>query len=657
MTAEVEGRATKKRRVDIGSKVINLPLKDDLKQERVKYEQAEPYKHAVLHGLISDELLEAVVEESRTYGNRGEEDSLQGWGWEQKETDIYKIQQTPDLSSLDPEHLPQETLDRLPELTRLKDALYSQDFRNFVREVTGCGPLSGKKTDGSVGLYTKGSHLLLHDDSISTRLVSYILYLPNSPSSAPSSSACTLSSSGNFTKGWDASWGGSLELYPVEESKEVGPPESTRSKKIPATWGQLVLFEVQPGRSYHAVEEVIVGEDRQRLGVSGWFHRPIEGEEGYEPMDQGKLKDDLSSLAQITAAPSKPFVPFTETPPPGLKPSHISFLKDYLSPSYLTTQTLEKLSGQFVEASEIALHNFLKPELAATLKQETQEADRRDYSDPSRITDQRAGEDSQWEISGPPSKHRYLSLSTSAESSSTPTMSKLLTQLIPSEAFRAWLSVVSSLLPVGHRTEARRFRKGLDYTLANGEDKTGEARLDVWLGATWWADVPVGSDQEDDLADHGGWDCYLASPEEGEDPAVYQSKMARQSNGHAPESESAEPGPSRSDGFHPASEDAIEDSSNTIELEIDPAQSDQLSEGDFDSDSEDEFDPDAPLLVQPVSFNKLLIVLRDPGVMRFVKYLGNAAEGSRWDVGGEFEVGAMEEADEEEAAAVGVMSG
>jgi hypothetical protein len=35
--------------------------------------------------------LEAVVEESRTYGVRGEEGSLPGWGWEQKETDIYKV--------------------------------------------------------------------------------------------------------------------------------------------------------------------------------------------------------------------------------------------------------------------------------------------------------------------------------------------------------------------------------------------------------------------------------------------------------------------------------------------------------------------------------------------------------------------------------------
>ena len=41
----------------------------------------------------ADTQLEGVVEESRTYGIRGEEGSLPGWGWEQKETDIYKVGQ------------------------------------------------------------------------------------------------------------------------------------------------------------------------------------------------------------------------------------------------------------------------------------------------------------------------------------------------------------------------------------------------------------------------------------------------------------------------------------------------------------------------------------------------------------------------------------
>ena len=78
-------------------------------------------------------------------------------------------------------------------------------------------------------------------------------------------------------------------MYPVENGEEVGLPGTKRSGKVDVTWGQIVFFEVsiklvrgdvglslmivaqvQPGRSYHAVEEVIVGDGRQRLGVSGW---------------------------------------------------------------------------------------------------------------------------------------------------------------------------------------------------------------------------------------------------------------------------------------------------------------------------------------------------------------------------------------------------
>lgn len=125
-------------------------------------------------------------------------------------------------------------------------------------------------------LTPRRSHLLLHDDSISTRVVSYILYLPNSPSDLPSAGSETAlepSTDGSFLKGWDPSWGGALELYPIEaggENKEVGPPATKRSAKVDVKWGNLVFFEVQPGRSYHSVEEVVVGEGRQRLGVSGW---------------------------------------------------------------------------------------------------------------------------------------------------------------------------------------------------------------------------------------------------------------------------------------------------------------------------------------------------------------------------------------------------
>ena len=58
-------------------------------------------------------------------------------------------------------------------------------------------------------------------------------------------------------------------------------------------------------------------------------------------------------------------------------------------------------------------------------------------------------------------------------------MRSLQDELFPGPAFRAWLAIVSRLLPLRDTVEARRFRPGLDYTLATSEDK--EARLDVIL--------------------------------------------------------------------------------------------------------------------------------------------------------------------------------
>lgn len=58
-------------------------------------------------------------------------------------------------------------------------------------------------------------------------------------------------------------------------------------------------------------------------------------------------------------------------------------------------------------------------------------------------------------------------------------------------------------------------------------------------------------------------------------------------------------------------------------------------------DEEDDDDDETLLTWQP-HFNCLLLVLRDEGVLRFVKYVSAAAPGSRWDVCCEFEVGMVE---------------
>lgn len=193
------------------------------------YQDSQPYRHGVIPALISDTLLRSVRTEILTHIS-----------FTPKETDIYKIQQSGDLANLD--GLDSAQLADLPSLVTLRDALYSAEFRAFLEDVTGAGKLSGKKTDMAINIYTPGSYLLCHDDVIGTRRVSYILYLtdPDEP--------------------WQAEWGGGLRLYATEKKRnkggeEVKVPLPEHVKVIPPTWGQLSFFAVQPGESFHDVEE------------------------------------------------------------------------------------------------------------------------------------------------------------------------------------------------------------------------------------------------------------------------------------------------------------------------------------------------------------------------------------------------------------------
>lgn len=176
----------------------------------------------------------------------------------------------------------------MPNLLTLRDALYSTKFRNFLRAVTGCGPLSGIKQDMSVNSYTKGCHLLNHDDVIGTRRVSYILYMP-----LP------------HYQMWQRDWGGSLELYPVFQNGDGVPePGPIPTKTIPPSWNQFIFFEVQPGKSFHSVEEVVIGgeeDGRERLSISGWFHAAQEGEEGYVPEQPNPNHGYKSSREQLVS--------------------------------------------------------------------------------------------------------------------------------------------------------------------------------------------------------------------------------------------------------------------------------------------------------------------------------------------------------------------
>lgn len=165
---------------------------------------------------------------------------------------------------------------------------------------------------------------------------------------------------------------------------------------------------------------------------------------------------------------------------------------------------MKALAARFVEESSLELHSFLTNDLAEALEPRLRDLDLKDGLGPDRggrvplhtsgISSSSAPP-SAWSVKGPPHKWRYCSLvhptpgrpatsitPLSAHPSPSEILRVLQDELFPSPAFRSWMAIVTKLLPLRHHVEARRFRPGLDYTLATSEES--EARLDVVLGLT-----------------------------------------------------------------------------------------------------------------------------------------------------------------------------
>ncbi|EME85241.1 uncharacterized protein MYCFIDRAFT_46564 [Pseudocercospora fijiensis CIRAD86] len=555
--------------------------KDTVRGYADAYAKSKPYRHAVVSALINDDLLRSVRTEI-----------LDNIHFTPKETDIYKIHQSGDLANLD--GLPASALEKLPSLLKLRDTLYSVDFRGWLSMVSGTGPLSGQKTDMAVNVYVPGCHLLCHDDVIGTRRVSYILYLTNPD------------------KPWKAEWGGALRLYPTDEFKRQNGkvyrmPRSDWSKVIPPAWNQLSFFTVQPGESFHDVEEVYkrgTGEDdddggRVRMAISGWFHIPQEGEEGFEPGLEGMLVDQ-SSLRQLMGDPGD----FDEPQNNWLSPDEeskakesdgeeveltehdLQFLITYMTPNYLTPDTVEELNDIFTDESILQLTNFLSEKFSKALKESL---------------DGTGLDGLAWSTSRPPHKDRYQYLHAQKPSGSSedlPPLRKLLDVFLPSLAFRKWLALVTGLALRRSQAIARRFRKGLDYQLARGyEGENTQLEYTLCLTPTkgWAADEAAedenGEDgnankteaeEEDNV---GGYEMYMVSDiPDDDDPAVYQAA----------------------------------------------------------GDDED----DGILFSNPANWNTFSLVLRDEGTVKFVKYVSQSAPGDRIDISGCVEVEPEEDEDE-----------
>jgi len=117
---------------------------ENIKKQAEEYRSSGPFKHCRVDALFQDALLENVKDEC-----------INELAFTEKETDIYKVGaicgllssvnalityisqvfQTGDLASLD--YIDKEQLARLQSLHKLRDSLYSYEFREYLRKVTG----------------------------------------------------------------------------------------------------------------------------------------------------------------------------------------------------------------------------------------------------------------------------------------------------------------------------------------------------------------------------------------------------------------------------------------------------------------------------------------------------------------------------------------
>ncbi|KAK2748791.1 hypothetical protein FQN57_000372 [Myotisia sp. PD_48] len=638
------------------------------------YANSEPYKHGVILPLFNPDLLRTVRTEIQEH-----------LSFTEKETDIYKIFQSGDLANLD--GLDDASLARLPAIHKLRDALYSEQFREYLSGITGAGKLSGRKTDMAINVYTGGCHLLCHDDVIGSRRVSYILYLtdPDTP--------------------WQASWGGALRLYPTKvekdaEGKEYKIPCPDFTVSIPPAFNQLSFFAVQPEESFHDVEEVYIAEGqpseeekkkRVRMAISGWFHIPQEGEDGYEEGLAEKLAE-RSSLQQLEGQPDEfdrpqpQFIAYDENSreDPDLASSKgkgpainedeeedeeftekdLEFLVKYISPSYLTPDIIEQLSETFENDSSLSLERFLCDKFASRLRSYIEEQEKGSKALPA-STDE-IEQKTPWKVSRPPHKHRYLYQQTSLDKkngSPNSPIAELLEELLPSRPFKKWLSIATGLDDlVAHNILARRFRRGEDYTLANTYD--GESpRLEFTIGLTptlgWEKDDE--DDGDDDDGDGDDTKNSNGKTEASSKPEMKNGSHTKVNDANTITTESIDDGPSFGGyeiymaGEDENDEDETEEASKeggavlgatgskskVNKSKADPA----IYRTSADED-------DGILFSMAAGWNRMSLVLRDKGTLKFVKYVSRSAPGDRWDVTGEIDVRYDEDGDDDEDAEV-----
>jgi len=409
---------------------------------RSSMESAQPFPHAVIPDVLpnSSTLIQEIKDHSTVA---------------YKESDLFSVYQSMDLgNALD--------ADKVPTVCWLRRLLLSPEFINYMEECTGLS-IDPHKLDASVNGHAPGGHLLCHDDVISTRCLSFVLYLTK--------------------ENWTTDNGGLLELYPAQNGEPVALP----TKSIVPTRNSLALFPVVPGVSFHAVSEVL--QDEPRLSLQGWYHhkKPPPQIEAV-PTRQLLLQESQSGLVLQDVDGSGEFTSQDQ-----------AYLEQYIDSTYFTPDAMAEIRQVFEDESSVQLQRFFvgMDDMLEHLKEA-----------PSIDTHG-------WTLQGPAHKQRYLEYTGTGDDARVwEAWLEERQQVLCSPSMVRYLHHICQITPVQVGSIVRCFQPGRDYTVAYVQDV--QRRLDV----TWCACVDNAIWSTGNV---GGYECYVAQTEEDDGPAeVYQ---------------------------------------------------------------------------------------------------------------------------------------
>jgi prolyl 3-hydroxylase /prolyl 3,4-dihydroxylase len=134
-----------------------------------------------------------------------------------------------------------------------------------------------------------------------------------------------------------------------------------------------------------------------------------------------------------------------------------------------------------------------------------------------------AGVNGQWQPHGPCHKQRYLShpvptrsqavpANSQAQESAGAVLAQVARDLFASKAFAKWLVSVTEVAPGSMHALVRRFRPGLDYTVATAGGMGAKVQLEATLCfVDSDGEAAQGAWGSDEV---GGFQCYIAADEE-----------------------------------------------------------------------------------------------------------------------------------------------